>query len=242
MSCRSARRWRTSCRRSRPRRCVPWGQTAWQDRGQGLGRTSKDGRFSWQVSSQATALPPAGVWPPGSRRLACQSLAPPCDHPRRAVAAGAGAGLQQQPAGQVRGLGSLSECASHMASAVGPCTAQEGRGSPSTAAAMRWCCCGMHAAVCQARTLTTPWLLNRARCRPVSSHTAAVQDQEQYWARSEPYKFQPVSVFADAFAATPQGRANLAAAGRAAIHRRQGRRAGPPGAHQVRALALGGQS
>ena len=38
-----------------------------------------------------------------------------------------------------------------------------------------------------------------------------VQDQGQYWARQEPYKFQPVSVFAEAFKRTQQGRANLAA-------------------------------
>ena len=35
------------------------------------------------------------------------------------------------------------------------------------------------------------------------------KDQEQYWAEpSRPYKFVPVKVFADAFAASPVGRRN----------------------------------
>ena len=38
-----------------------------------------------------------------------------------------------------------------------------------------------------------------------------LQDQEQYWARDEPWKYQPVAVFAEAFEATTQGRANAAA-------------------------------
>ena len=42
-------------------------------------------------------------------------------------------------------------------------------------------------------------------------HACGVQDQKQYWARSQPWSYQPVSVFAEAFAMTEQGQRNEAA-------------------------------
>ena len=41
-------------------------------------------------------------------------------------------------------------------------------------------------------------------------YRADVQDQKQYWAKSEPWAYLPVSVFAEAFAMTERGKQNEA--------------------------------
>ena len=59
----------------------------------------------------------------------------------------------------------------------------------------------------------TWWLSDQglaARAEPAGKHQAGVQDQKQYWAKSQPWAYLPVSVFAEAFAMTEQGKQNEA--------------------------------
>ena len=63
------------------------------------------------------------------------------------------------------------------------------------------------AGTCSWRSDAAPhhtWIMNRPA-------VLDVQDQKQYWAKSQPWQYQPVSVFAEAFARTEQGRMNEAA-------------------------------